>query len=141
MSIFRRSKSKTQLSTSSGSSSSPAPPLPPLKTTPPHLAHPPAQQTNHTARRTSSQSFTPKHVDDFGRVLDRPTPAFGQEGAPVVGFDPFAGDPFGTEGEGTEGKEFALLYGYAPIGTEVELSVERVAELCERCGEQIRTRG
>lgn len=126
MSIFRRSKSKSQLH--HPTSSSPAPPLPPAKTA----------STSKPQRRTSNQSLTTKHVDDFGRVIERPIPAFGHEGSPLIGYDPYS-DPYGAE-DG-EPKEFALLYGYTPLETQLELSVERVGEIVELCAEQIRTRG
>ena len=102
---------------------------------------PPLKTTTKPQRRTSAQSLTnnPRHVDDFGRVIERPAPAFGHEGSPLIGFDPYHQDPLGLD-DG-EPKEFALLYGYTPLETTIELSVEKVDEICSRCAEQIRTRG
>lgn len=124
MSLFRRSKSKTQLSSSSAPSTSagapPPPPLPPIK---------------QLRRKDSSQSLTVKHVDDFGRVIERPAPAFVTEGSPYLGADQQ------DELDGAEPREFALLYGYSPLETTLELTVQEVELLCVRCAAEIRTRG
>ncbi|GAA5827054.1 hypothetical protein JCM11251_002224 [Rhodosporidiobolus azoricus] len=85
----------------------------------------------------SSFDLASLHVDDFGRPIDQPLPAFASAGG---------GAPFGTgygvgDDEGLPPAEMQLLYGYAPLSTTLELSVLQVEDIMRECAEQIRRRG
>lgn len=129
MSIFRRKKSSRALNSAPASpiQQNDSPPLPPKD------------------RRASSGqilSSEPQrlYVDDFGRpVGDRP--AFGRElngTGPTRAF----GNGYGVgDDEPASNTELALLFGYTPVATIVELPVQRVEELVAKVATEIRTRG
>ncbi|SCV68870.1 BQ2448_991 [Microbotryum intermedium] len=98
---------------------------------------------------TLNSNHSKKHVDDFGRPVDH-RPAFGKDSLGLgshgghgttpnsSGLPSYAADDDATAGGDSD---MQLLFGYAPIETLLELSVERVLEIVVKCSEQIRTRG
>ncbi|GAA5898684.1 hypothetical protein JCM6882_000896 [Rhodosporidiobolus microsporus] len=132
MSLFKKRKSSSKLKT-------------PVQEAP---SFPSSLSPTSTARRATSPSPIPSaspssfdlssiHVDDFGRPIEQPLPAF----AASLGAAPF-GSGYGVgEDDGLPAAEMQLLYGYAPIATTLELSVIQVEEIVSQCAEQIRRRG
>ncbi|GAA5896383.1 uncharacterized protein JCM6883_006886 [Sporobolomyces salmoneus] len=124
MSLFRRKKSTSKLKSKEPS------PLP---------------RSSSGGFHPSSSSSSPLqanslHVDDFGRPVDRPafsTPqperSFGNGFG--VGEDPDVGTSSSPQGE------MQLLYGYAPLGTQLEFSITKVEAIVQACAVAIRQRG
>jgi hypothetical protein len=83
-----------------------------------------------TTNESGSSARVASHIDDFGRPLGT-APAFVESDSPQFG----RGYGVGEE------TELQLLYGYAPIETTRELSVQRVVEIVQRCAQEIRLRG
>ncbi|SCZ91004.1 BZ3500_MvSof-1268-A1-R1_Chr1-3g02467 [Microbotryum saponariae] len=167
--VFGRKKSNTKLGAGSGGNRSdpsyPSQAAPPPPVGPGHghssnsLAVGHASTSRATGGKRSTESamtlhsnHSKKHVDDFGRPIDH-RPAFGKDslglathgsgqgttGAPnSSGLPSYAADDDPTAGGDSD---MQLLFGYAPIETLLELSVERVLEVVVKCSEQIRARG
>ncbi|GAA5922025.1 uncharacterized protein JCM15063_003162 [Sporobolomyces koalae] len=113
MSLFRRKKSTSKLQSTHGSPRSP----------------------NGKAFAESSPLEAPStalHVDDFGRPVDRPA----LSNRPHDAF----GNGYGI-GDEQEPQEMQLLYGYAPLGTQLEFGVSQVEQIVAACAVQIRERG
>ncbi|GAA5950992.1 hypothetical protein JCM3765_004649 [Sporobolomyces pararoseus] len=126
MSLFRRKKSTSKLKSNERQS-----PLP-------------RSLSGSFQSKGSSPQATPPtlHVDDFGRPIDRPafsTPqpdrTFGNGFG--VGDDHEFGSPIGNGSQ----QEMQLLYGYAPLGTQLELGISKVEDIIQKCAVQIRERG
>lgn len=83
-----------------------------------------------TTHESGSSAREASHIDDFGRPLGT-APAFVESDSVQFG----RGYGIGEE------TELQLLYGYAPIDTTRELSVQRVVEIAQRCAQEIRLRG
>lgn len=101
-----------------------SPPLPPKDARySPYLSSPaPEQQQRYT-------------VDDFGRPLDRPAFAKDSEAGAM---------PFGAGhgvGDDREAGELQLLFGYAPLETQVELDITRCNEVVQHVSKELRARG
>lgn len=125
MSLFRRKKSSAKLNKQPSPEPSSTPSLPTSRLTA-SLSHAPP---------TSSWDTPSTHVDDFGRPISTLQPAFSSYG----GSAPF-GAGFGVGEDEIQG-ETALLYGYTPLSTTLELSVVQVEEIVARCAASIRKQG
>ncbi|GAA5846946.1 hypothetical protein JCM3766R1_004024 [Sporobolomyces carnicolor] len=122
MSLFRRKKSSSK-----------------LKPTPDHSPLPRSSSASFRTSTSPQPGGSPLvHVDDFGRPVDRPAFSTPQ-------LDRAFGNGFGVgddHGEGsTPPQEMQLLYGYAPLGTQLELGVSTVEDIVKKCAVQIRQRG
>ena len=122
MSLFRRKKSSSK-----------------LKPTPDHSPLPRSSSASFRTSTSPQPGGSPVvHVDDFGRPIDRPAFSTPQ-------LDRAFGNGFGVgddHGEGsTPPQEMQLLYGYAPLGTQLELGVSTVEDIVKKCAVQIRQRG
>ena len=126
MSLFRRKKSSSKLKSNERQS-----PLPR------------SSSGSFSSPQLLDQATPPTlHVDDFGRPIDRPafsTPqpdrTFGNGFG--VGDDREFGSPSGSASP----QEMQLLYGYAPLGTQLELGITKVEDIVKKCAIQIRERG
>jgi hypothetical protein len=121
MSLFRRKKSTSKLKHTDQS------PLP-----------------RSTSGSFSSPHQTPPslHVDDFGRPIDRPafsTPQQPERSTFGNGFG--VGDDHDLASSNTPPAEMQLLYGYAPLGTQLEFGIAKVEDIVKKCAVQIRKRG
>ncbi|KAM0755737.1 hypothetical protein T439DRAFT_341384 [Meredithblackwellia eburnea MCA 4105] len=121
MSLFKRKNSKTTLEadlTALGINNSPgdSPPLP------------------SKSGLTQNQNL---RIDDFGREVARPAPAFGV--ASANGSSAPFGSGYGVGDE--DASELVLMYGYSPIATTLELRPALVAELVHRCALELKERG
>ncbi|GAA5857139.1 hypothetical protein JCM8547_007981 [Rhodosporidiobolus lusitaniae] len=143
MSLFRKKKSSAKLKADPSPSLSllPSPPIASTAPRRPSLNAPlvPTASTSSYGLAGLADSLpSVVHVDDFGRVI-QPLPAFAASGAN-------GGLPFGSGygvGDDYDGQpqEMQLLYGYAPLATTTELSVEQVEFIVSRCATEIRQRG
>ncbi|GAA5875877.1 hypothetical protein JCM16303_004031 [Sporobolomyces ruberrimus] len=121
MSLFRRKKSTSKHRTNDA---------------------PPGSSFAPRSSSSNSPQTTPQtlHVDDFGRPIDRP--AFSTQtdrGSPRFGNGYGVGDDHETSQ--TPPQEMQLLYGYAPLGTQLEFGIARVEDIVTKCAVQIRQRG
>ncbi|GAA6039053.1 hypothetical protein JCM8097_000174 [Rhodosporidiobolus ruineniae] len=136
MSLFRSKKSKSTAklrpSLPADSSSSLSPP----SSSSPFRRSSSAQPAPHAS--VSSYDLPAVHVDDFGRPIE-PLPAFSaphNSGGIPFGSGYGVGDDYDSPAQ-----EMQLLYGYAPLATTMELSVNQVEEIVARCADEIRRRG
>lgn len=132
MSMFKRRGSKAAPSIHSSATDSPS-----LQSSPAPLGKSPRKTRKGSTR--PGESPPARHLDDFGRALDRPNPAFSSStssAAPPSGF----GLGYGV-GDDEPATELVLMFGYMPLATTMELRSDQVAEIVERCAVEIRERG
>ncbi|KAL8286258.1 hypothetical protein RQP46_004746 [Phenoliferia psychrophenolica] len=127
MSLFKRRGSSKTPSLAEGPPS-PAP-APPSKS---------PRKTRKGSLQASEVSPPAKHLDDFGRVLERPNPAFSSSTSGGAAPSAFGhGHGVGDDHD----HELVLMFGYMPLATTMELRSDQVAEIVERCAVEIRERG
>lgn len=83
-----------------------------------------------------------RHLDDFGRTIDRPLPAFSSAATATAASQ--AGGGFGGGygvGDDEPATELVLMFGYTPLATTLELRSDQVAVIVERVCVEIRERG
>ncbi|GAA6014815.1 hypothetical protein JCM11491_002126 [Sporobolomyces phaffii] len=123
MSLFRRKKSSSKLKSPEHS------PLPRSS------SGSFSQRASASPQQTSPQAL---HVDDFGRPVDRPAFATQPERGTAFASGYGVGD---DDGPPSSPQEMQLLYGYAPLGTQLEFGIGKVEDIVTKCAAQIRQRG